>query len=418
MLEQVERALRQAVDGVATRHVDASGAISRPTETDCIVIPDSSEVDGLEHVRAVRERVDSAAVVVVAIDASDGFARDAKAAGADDVICIPSDESADELFPGAVAERIRHAADRTDPFADDAALLDDLLDNIPHRVFIKNEYGRFAAVSGAKANHYGLTREDVVGLSDFELNPEMGAELREQEVEIMETGEPVVNEVDGYVDDDGRNRWVSTTKAPRRDETGDVVGIVGSTRDVTAQRRHEEMLNALHTASRDLVAAESSTEIVDVATNIAEDVPDMPTVVVAVAEDEGLTFEAACELDCDCYGQCEPTLETSYETEVPIAVLEDGDRRRYDAVSEDSTPTCVAFPLGDHGALGVVDMDDLLTDSALELRRCLRRTSGPHSTAPPGKNGSRARTSAWRSSPESSRTISGTRCRSRRATSN
>lgn len=350
------------------RHADSvSGVPSESIDPDCIVVPDCPEVDGVEAVRQLRDRAGSAAIVAVAVDASDEFAPAAKRAGADDVICVPPDEEADDLFPDIVAERVLHAADATEPFADEDVLLDDLLDNIPHRVFVKNENGRFTAVSDAKAEHYGLSREELIGLTDFELVPEIGVDLREEEESIMESGEPVVNKTDGYVDDNGRHRWVSTTKAPRRDEDGEVVGIVGSTRDVTEQRRHEEMLNTLHTASRELVAAESRQEIVNVATEIADDVPDLPAVVVAVAESDGLVFDGESDADCACYEQCRPSLTTSYEIDSPVATLEGGDQCQLDSVEEFDSLTCVAFPLGDHGALGVVDTGTVLDDSAVEL---------------------------------------------------
>ncbi|QSG04294.1 PAS domain-containing sensor histidine kinase [Natranaeroarchaeum sulfidigenes] len=349
------------------RHVD-SISVPESADPDCIVVPDCSDVDGIEAVRRVSDNVGSATVVAVAVDASDGFARTAKRSGADDVICLPSKDWTDDTFVDLVAERLLHAAGEIEPFADEAVLLDDLLDNIPHRVFVKNEYGQFAAVSEAKSDHYGLSREELIGLTDFELAPDIGMDLRQEEVAIMETGEPIVNKVEEYTDDDGRRRWVSTTKAPRRDDGGEVVGIVGSTRDVTEQRRHEKMLNTVHTASRRLVASESRDEIVDVATEIPTAVPDMPTVVLAISDAGGeLSFETAPGAGIDSFAQCTSTLEASSELREAVAVEATEEPRPYDTVDELDTPACVAFPLGHHGALGVVDTGEGIDESAVEL---------------------------------------------------
>ncbi|MCL9812322.1 PAS domain-containing protein, partial [Natranaeroarchaeum aerophilus] len=352
---------------MTTRHVD-SISVAESADPDCIVVPDCSDVDGIEAVRRVSDTIGSATVVAVTVDATDTFAPTAKRAGADDVICLPSEDWTDDSFADLVAERLLHAAGEIEPFAEEAVLLDDLLDNIPHRVFVKNEYGQFAAVSEAKAEHYGLSREELIGLTDFELVPEIGADLREEETDIMESGDPVVNSIDEYVDDEGRRRWVSTTKAPRRDDDGEVVGIVGSTRDVTEQRRHEEMLNTLHTASRRLVAAESREEIVDVATAIPTEVPDMPAVVLAITDTgRELSFETAPEAGTDSFEQCTSTLEACYEMEEPVFMAPDEGTRRYAAIDELDSPPCVAFPLGHHGALGVVDTGEVLDESAAEL---------------------------------------------------
>ncbi len=367
MLTQVSRVLQAKTDDVTIRHVDSIADVPPASaEPDCIVVPDCPAVDGIEAVRRVSDRARSAAVVVISVDASNEFAPAAKRAGADDVICLPPNEEGDEPVSDLVVERLLHAADAIEPFAEEEVLLDDLLDNIPHRVFVKNELGRFAAVSDAKAQHYDLSREELLGLTDLELAPEIGVGLREEEEAIMESGEPIVNKIEEYTDDDGRRRWVRTTKAPRRDEAGEAVGIVGSARDVTEQRRHEEMLNTLHTDSRELVAAESREEILDVATDIPDDIPDMPAVVVAMENGNGLGVEAASSEDRS-YERCLPILEASYETDDPIALLDDGTHRRSDTVTDLDSAGCVAFPLGEHGALGVLGNAGVLDDSAVEL---------------------------------------------------
>ncbi len=367
MLTEVDRALEGLADDVTIQHVDSVSA-AESADPDCIVVPDCSDVDGIEAVRRVSDNAGSTTIVAVTADPTDTFAPTAKRAGADDVICFPPAEWTDDGVTDLVAERLLHAADAIEPFADAEVLLDDLLDNIPHRVFVKNELGQFAAVSEAKASHYGLSREELIGLTDFEIAPEVGMDLREEELLIMESGDPIVNKVEEYVDDDGRQRWVSTTKAPRRNDAGEVVGIVGSTRDVTEQRRHEEMLNTLHTASRQLVRAESREEIVDVATEIPTEIPDMPAVVLAITDTGGgLSFETAAAAGSDSFEQCPSTLETCYELEAPVAVEADEDPSRYDAVDELDSPTCVAFPLGHHGALGVVDTGEAIDESTGEL---------------------------------------------------
>src|SRR5699024_4382673 len=52
-------------------------------------------------------------------------------------------------------------------------------------------------------------------------------------------------------------------------------GTVGVVRDITVHKRHERLLEALHDASREMMAATTRREVADVAVETAADVLDM-----------------------------------------------------------------------------------------------------------------------------------------------
>jgi len=292
-LREVERSLRAEGDDVEIVTVSAPAeAADREAEPDVAVVLDRTDegVDGIEQLEAAKVYLPGVPIVVVVRDPDDGDIRDHLDAGASDVITAGPEVRIDEEFPVAVVRRLRDVGGDGSSFQTEGEQLNSLMEYLPHQVFIKDDTGRIADASAAAAEEYGFTREQMIGLTDHELFPPAHAdELWAEEKEIMETEEPVINKIDHFVDDRGRDRWMSTTKAPRYDSDGDVVGIIGTTREVTEQHRQEEMMNALHAASRELVATETRREIAEIAVDIAEEIPDLPVVEVALTDDAGLS---------------------------------------------------------------------------------------------------------------------------------
>ena len=291
-LEEVERSLRAEADDVGIETVsEPAAAVDAELEPDCVVVLDHDEagVDGVEQLGAARIHLPDVPVVIVVRDPDDGDIRAGLDAGAADVITAGPEVRIDEEFPIAVVRRLRDVGDDGTSFQTEGEQLDSLMEYLPHQVFIKDDTGRIADASATAADEYGFSREQMIGLTDYELFPPSHAdELWAEEKEIMEAEEPVINKIEHFIDERGRDRWMSTTKAPRYDSDGDVVGIIGTTREVTEQHRQEEMMNALHAASRELVATETRREIAEIAVDIAEEIPDLPVVEVALTDDAGL----------------------------------------------------------------------------------------------------------------------------------
>jgi diguanylate cyclase (GGDEF)-like protein/PAS domain S-box-containing protein len=136
-----------------------------------------------------------------------------------------------------------------------------LLEGTDVIAYFKDRDSRLVAVTRACARINGRTVEEMIGLTDVDLtDPAHAAELRADEVRIMETGEPLVNkeEVDRLGNRPGT--WVETSKFPWRDETGAIVGTFGYSQDVTrweeAERRMAELADGLVEAHNRLMLAE------------------------------------------------------------------------------------------------------------------------------------------------------------------
>ena len=60
----------------------------------------------------------------------------------------------------------------------------------------------------------------------------------------MGSGRALIGVEECEVWPDGRQTWVSTTKAPLRDQAGAVIGIFGMSRDITARKLADDLLAA------------------------------------------------------------------------------------------------------------------------------------------------------------------------------
>jgi sigma-B regulation protein RsbU (phosphoserine phosphatase) len=126
-------------------------------------------------------------------------------------------------------------------------LLHALLDNIPDTIYFKDTQSRFTRVNAAQARLLGIARpEDAVGKTDFDyFMPEHAQAAFADEQRIIATGQPLIGKPERIRrGTDGQLIWVSSTKVPIRDERGEVVGIVGISRDINDAKLAEEKVAA------------------------------------------------------------------------------------------------------------------------------------------------------------------------------
>jgi diguanylate cyclase (GGDEF)-like protein/PAS domain S-box-containing protein len=85
--------------------------------------------------------------------------------------------------------------------------------------------------------------DDFVGKTDLDFfdAPLAQAWIAEEQA-IMETGEPMVDVLERDTWSDNGGGWFRTSKSPLRDDDGTVIGIFGTTRDVTAEVKAEREL--------------------------------------------------------------------------------------------------------------------------------------------------------------------------------
>ncbi|NJB68592.1 diguanylate cyclase (GGDEF)-like protein/PAS domain S-box-containing protein [Desulfobaculum xiamenense] len=121
-------------------------------------------------------------------------------------------------------------------------LLVSFIDTVPDLVFYKDAHGVYRSCNAAFAAFAGCAQEEVVGRSDYELFDEsVASSFREQDSETLATMRPSLREV-WVTRADGTPALMEAVKVPLLGAQGDLLGIVGISRDITRRRATETAL--------------------------------------------------------------------------------------------------------------------------------------------------------------------------------
>jgi PAS domain S-box-containing protein len=129
-----------------------------------------------------------------------------------------------------------------DRLKEEHTLLRTLIDNIPDYIYIKDIESRFVAANSALARSMGAeTADDMIGKTDADFfAPEVAAQFRADEEIIIQTGQPLIGKEEFLINPKGVERIHATTKVPLRDRAGQIVGLVGISRDITHTKQIEQ----------------------------------------------------------------------------------------------------------------------------------------------------------------------------------
>jgi PAS domain S-box-containing protein len=152
-----------------------------------------------------------------------------------------------------------------------------IIDLVPDLVFVKNRDGEYLLANEATAEAYGKTPEEVEGHSEADIIPDVedSAEFRQDDLDVIESGEPRSIGEETLTTADGEARILQTTKIPyKMPETGEDA-VLGYARDVTDLKEYERtleqqrdsltLLNQVvrHDIRNQLMVVESYTELLE-----------------------------------------------------------------------------------------------------------------------------------------------------------
>ncbi|WP_414665019.1 PAS domain S-box protein [Horticoccus sp. 23ND18S-11] len=157
------------------------------------------------------------------------------------------------------------------------ALLRAVFDVLPDSIYVKDTESRFLMANTACAQHLGAaSTADVMGKTDADFYPpEMAVRFRATELAVL-AGQAVRNREGTFVRPDGSRVVILTTKIQLRDAQGNVVGILGTAREITerkiamqALRESEERFSRAFRSSPAAIAISRRRDLINIEVNDA-----------------------------------------------------------------------------------------------------------------------------------------------------
>jgi PAS domain S-box-containing protein len=122
-----------------------------------------------------------------------------------------------------------------------------MMDTSTDFTYVKDKNLHYVCISNSAAQFVGLSSaQEVVGQTDYDLfDRERADRYTAVDRGIMKSGEPAIDCEDAEMGADGTVRYSCYSKYPLRDAAGNIIGIYGSSRDVSALRKANFELDAL-----------------------------------------------------------------------------------------------------------------------------------------------------------------------------
>jgi PAS domain S-box-containing protein len=118
-----------------------------------------------------------------------------------------------------------------------------LVNTIPDLIWLKDPEGVYLACNPTFERFFGAREADILGKTDYDyIDVALADAFRANDAKAIAAGGPSVNEEWVSFADDGRRALLQTIKTPMYDGYGNLIGVLGVARDITALRAAEAAL--------------------------------------------------------------------------------------------------------------------------------------------------------------------------------
>jgi len=172
-----------------------------------------------------------------------------------------------------------------------------LIDSMPDVMYVKDRNSRFLVNNKAQLAQLGAkSQKDVRFKSDMDyFPPELAKGYFQDEQNFLQIGDALIDHEEKYEDQTTgeKNCWLSTTKIPFGDLSGEVIGLVGAGREITRRKKAElgleDLIERLNENAE--VYAEDASRLAVIAEDASQSMKQITLTVQQVAQ--GTSQQAA-----------------------------------------------------------------------------------------------------------------------------
>ncbi|WP_435062527.1 bacterio-opsin activator domain-containing protein [Halobaculum sp. EA56] len=278
----------------------------------------------------------------------------------------PAGETADP-------EPVSGAADRRG----EPAHYERIIETIDDGIYVLDENFTITDVNEAVVSMTGYSREELVGShASLLAGDDLLSQAAAASIEMLHSDRETATIVSEIVGKDGDHVPIETRFSlyPFADDSYGQLGVV---RDISDRKQFEQTLRSLHDSTRDLLAAESRSDVTGLIVDTAIDVLDLAGAAIYLVDPEENVLRPTAAAN-ERGGLSDPLPPLSPDGNLPWRVFVEGERATVGDDGDDADPgdrdtglpidggLCV--PLGDHGVfVAAVDDPDAIDDDTETL---------------------------------------------------
>ena len=118
-----------------------------------------------------------------------------------------------------------------------------IFDSVPAMIWYRNPEGKILKLNQCAADSVGRPIRDLIGKNYYDLFPDGAERSRQQDSEIIQSGQPLRNQLRHFKAFNGSNRWALVDRIPLRNKKHETIsGVMVFARNITDQKKAEDRL--------------------------------------------------------------------------------------------------------------------------------------------------------------------------------
>jgi PAS domain S-box-containing protein len=116
-----------------------------------------------------------------------------------------------------------------------------IIDTVPHMIYLKDKHGRFILANKATADAYGLRVDEIEGCVQTEIHKDINERklYAEDDNYVLNSGKINIRQEEKFTDHQGQVRFMQTIKIPLHTEVDNGEALLGVAIDITSHRNAE-----------------------------------------------------------------------------------------------------------------------------------------------------------------------------------